>query len=121
RIPSYEAQGVDFVANQSAPSVPAGLHILTVMGLNTLIHPTTPLAGATAGDRAPGSSLLGKATDPTALKSIAGEGTLVSSISSSLGVAGILGKTAAGTPTIPASLTPQQLWSVYDMPAANVG
>src|SRR6185312_13226059 len=76
-IGSYEAQGVHFLANQSAPSVPAGLHILTVMGLNTLIHPTTPLAGATAGDRAPGSSLLGKATDPTALKSIAGEGTLV--------------------------------------------
>lgn len=120
-IGSYEAQGVRFLANQTAPSVPAGLHILTVMGLNTLIHPTTPLAGASAGDRAPGSSLLGKATDPSALKSIAGEGSLVSSISSSLGVAGILGETAAGAPTIPASLTPQQLWSVYDMPAANVG
>ncbi|HTU95470.1 MAG TPA: S53 family peptidase [Solirubrobacteraceae bacterium] len=120
-IGSYEAQGVHFLANASAPSVPAGLHILTVMGLNTLIHPTTPLSGATAADRAPGSSLLGKSTDPTALKSIAGEGSLVNSISSSLGVAGILGKTAAGAPTIPASLTPQQLWSVYDMPSANTG
>ncbi len=120
-IGSYEAQGVHFLANQSAPSVPAGLHVLTVMGLNTLIHPTTPLAGATAADRAPGSSLLGQATDPAALKSIAGEGSLVNSISSSLGVAGILGKTAAGAPTIPASLTPQTLWSAYDMPAENVG
>jgi kumamolisin len=55
-IGSYEAQGVRFLANQSAPSVPAGLHILTVMGLNTLIHPTTPLSGATAADRAPASS-----------------------------------------------------------------
>ena len=120
-IGSYEAKGVHFLANQSAPSVPAGLHVLTVMGLNTLIHPTTPLAGATAGDRAPGSSLLGQATDPSALKSIAGEGSLVNSISSTLGVAGILGKTAAGAPTIPASLTPQTLWGVYDMPSANVG
>ena len=27
----------------------------------------------------------------------------------------------AGTPTIPAALTPQDLWSVYDMPSNNVG
>ena len=120
-IGSYEAQGVRFLANESAPSVPKGLHILTVMGLNTLIHPTTPLTGASAANRAPGSTLLGRATDPSGLTQIAGEGSLVNSISSSLGVAGILGKTAAGAPTIPASLTPQQLWSVYDMPAANVG
>jgi pseudomonalisin len=120
-IGSYEAKGVHFLANESAPSVPAGLSVLTVMGLNTLIHPATPLTGATAADRAPGSSLLGRATDPSALKSIAGEGSLVNSISSSLGIAGILGKTAAGAPTIPAALTPQQLWSVYDMPSANTG
>ena len=120
-IGRYEAQGVRFLANQSAPSVPAGLHVLTVMGLNTLIHPTTPLAGASAANRAPGSSLLGQATDPSALKSIAGEGSLVNSISSTLGIAGILGKAAAGAPTIPAALTPQTLWSVYDMPGANIG
>jgi pseudomonalisin len=120
-IGSYEAQGVRFLANESAPSVPAGLHVLTVMGLNTLIHPTTPLTGATAASRAPGSSLLGPATDPGALRSIAGEGSLVNSITSTLGVAGLLGKTAAGAPTVPAALTPQTLWSVYDMPAANVG
>jgi pseudomonalisin len=120
-IGSYEAQGIRFLANQSAPSVPAGLRVLTVMGLNTLIHPTTPLTGASTANRAPGSSLLGQATDPSALKSIAGEGSLVNSISSSLGVAGILGQTAAGTPTIPAALTPQTLWSVYDMPGENVG
>ena len=75
-IGSYQAKGVTFLANSSAPSVPAGLDVLTVMGLNTLIHPTTPLTGAHRGDRAPGSTLLGKATEPAALKSIPGEGGL---------------------------------------------
>jgi subtilase family serine protease len=143
-IGSYEAKGVRFLANADAPSVPAGLDVLTVMGLNTLIHPTTPLTGARAGDRAPGSTLLGKATDPAALKSIPGEGPLVAGIASKLGAAGILGRAgggqvtvpvagpvtvpgtglsspAAGVPTIPAELTPQQLWSVYDMPSDNLG
>jgi pseudomonalisin len=121
KINSYEARGTRFLANAAAPSVPAGLRVLTVMGLNTLIHPTTPLAGAHRGDRAPGSSVLGRSTSPTALKSIAGEGTLVSTVTSKLGVAGILGKTSAGTPEIPAELTPQELWSIYDMPSANTG
>jgi pseudomonalisin len=121
RIGSYEAQGIKFLANSTAPSVPAGLRVLTVMGLNTLVHPTTPLAGASPGNRAPGSSLLGRSTSPAALHGIAGEGSLVGTISSKLGVAGILGKTSAGTPTIPAELTPQQLWSIYDMPSNNLG
>ena len=151
-IGAYEAKGVRFLANASAPSVPAGLDVLTVMGLNTLVHPTTPLAGAHAGDRAPGSTLLGKATDPAALKSIPGEGSLIAGITSKLGAAGVLGQAgagrvtapvagqvtapvagpvtvpgtglstpAAGVPTIPAELTPQQLWSVYDMPSDNRG
>jgi pseudomonalisin len=120
-IDSYQAKGVHFLANATAPSVPAGLHVLTVMGLNTLIHPATPLANAHGRNTAPGSAVLGRATDPAALKGISGEGSLVSSISSELGVAGILGKTSAGAPTIPAQLTPQQLWSVYDMPADNLG
>jgi pseudomonalisin len=121
RIGRYEARGVRFLANATAPSVPAGLHVLTVMGLNTLVHPTTPLANASAGDRAPGSTRLGHSTSPTALKSIPGEGTLLGSITSTLGVTGILGKTSASAPEIPAELTPQQLWSIYDMPAGNVG
>jgi pseudomonalisin len=133
RIGRYRAGGVTFLANGSAPSVPAGLRILTVMGLNTLVHPTTPLAGAHAGDPAPGSSLLGRSTAPSALHSIPNEGSLVSSITSKLGVAGILGKTgvpgtlgktgglSASVPTIPAQLTPQDLWSIYDMPSNNVG
>jgi subtilase family serine protease len=141
-IGAYEAKGVRFLANASAPSVPAGLDVLTVMGLNTLIHPTTPLTGAHGSDRAPGSTLLGKATDPAALKSIPGEGSLVAGIASKLGATGILGQAgggqvpvagpvtvpgtglstpAAGVPTIPAELTPQQLWSVYDMPSGNLG
>ena len=147
-IGRYEARGVHFLANASAPSVLAGLHVLTVMGLNTLIHPTTPLAGAHRGAAAPGSTLLGKATDPATLKSIPGESALMASISAKLG-AGILGKTpvtvpgagpvsvpgsgpvsvpgvgtvspAAGVPTIPAQLTPQALWTAYDMPANNLG
>jgi pseudomonalisin len=121
RIGRYEARGVRFLANATAPSVPAGLHVLTVMGLNTLVHPTTPLANASAGDRAPGSTRLGHSTSPTALKSIPGEGTLLGSITSTLGVTGILGKTSASAPEIPAELTPQQLWSIYDMPAGNLG
>jgi pseudomonalisin len=120
-IGSYQARGTTFLANNSAPSVPAHLDVLTVMGLNTLIHPTTPLTGATAANRAPGSTLLGKSTSPTALKSIAGEGALLHSVTGTLGLAGVLGTTSAGTPTIPAELTPQDLWSVYDMPANNVG
>jgi pseudomonalisin len=125
-IGRYQAKGVHFLANSTAPSVPSGLHVLTVMGLNTLIHPTTPLTNAGAGNRAPGSSLLGRATDPAALKGISGEGSLLGSITSQPGLAGILGQAgaatpAAGTPTIPAQLTPQQLWSVYDMPSDNVG
>jgi pseudomonalisin len=120
-IGSYQAHGTHFLANTSAPSVPAGLHVLTVMGLNTLIHPSTPLTAAGASDRAGIDTVLGKSTSPTALKSIAGEGGLLGSITGKLGVSGILGKTAAGTPTIPAALTPQDLWSVYDMPSNNTG
>src|ERR1700722_3481160 len=37
-INRYEAKGVSFLANAGAPSVPAGLNVLTVMGLNTLVH-----------------------------------------------------------------------------------
>jgi pseudomonalisin len=128
RIGRYEAGGTHFLANSTAPSVPAGLHVLTVMGLNTLLHPTTPLAGATRQNRAPGSADLGRSTAPSALGAISGEGPLLSSITSKLGVAGILGKSslpgvapAAGTPQIPAQLTPQDMWSVYDMPSNNIG
>jgi pseudomonalisin len=121
-IGSYQARGSRFLANSSAPSVPAGLDVLTVMGLNTLIHPTTPLAGATRSDPTGGTdSVLGKSTSPTALKSIPGESGLLGSLGQTPGVGGVLGKTAAGTPTIPAELTPQDLWSVYDMPSNNVG
>ncbi|HEX4008735.1 MAG TPA: S53 family peptidase [Solirubrobacteraceae bacterium] len=141
-IGGYQSQGVHFLANSAGPSVPAGLHVLTVMGLNTLVHPTTPLAGAHRGDPAPGSSVLGKPADPAALSSIPREGGLVDSITSALGsaVLGVAPVTApaggvlttvtgaatsavpnAGTPEIPAELTPQQLWSVYDMPSDNTG
>jgi subtilase family serine protease len=133
QIGSYEAKGVRFLANASAPSVPGGLGVLTVMGLNTLMHPTTPLVNAKSGARAPGSSVLGLPTDPAALKGITGEGSLLSSIGSQLGVPGtkpgvpgVLSKAAASTPaasvpTIPAQLTPQALWSIYHMPANNIG
>ena len=64
QINKYSAKGVDFLANATPPSVPAGLDVLTVMGLNTLQHPTTPLTGAHQGSPAPGSSVLGKSTAP---------------------------------------------------------
>jgi pseudomonalisin len=125
-IGRYDDQSVSFLANSTAPSVPAGLDVLTVMGLNTLVHPTTPLTGAHPGDPAPGSSALGRATDPAALKNIPGESALLNQLTSVPGVSGILGTLkgsvpAAGTPEVPVELTPQQLWSVYDMPSNNMG
>ena len=104
QINKYSAKGVSFLANATPPSVPAGLDVLTVMGLNTLQHPTTPLTGAHKGSPAPGSSVLGKSTAPG---------------SSVLGSVG-LGQ-ASGTPQIPSALTPQDMWSIYDMPTVNEG
>ena len=74
------------------------------MGLNTLQRPTTPLTGAHQGSPAPGSSVLGKSTAPGR----------PCSASIRLGQ-------ASGTPEIPTALTPQDMWSIYDMPAVNVG
>ena len=130
----YEAKGIGFLANDSAPSVPAHLDILAVVGLNTLEHPTTPLLGAHRGAPAPGSSVLGLSTAPASLPSIPGEGTLTNTINGVLGglpgapgVAGglplskRLSVPAASVPTIPAVLTPQDMWSIYDMPSNNMG
>jgi pseudomonalisin len=121
RINRYRAHGTRFLANSSAPSVPRGLHVLTIMGLNTLIHPTTPLTGARRSDRAPASKVLGRSTAPSALGSIPGEQSLLAAITGKLGASGVLGKVASGTPEIPAELTPQQLWSIYDMPSSDQG
>ncbi len=134
----YEAKGITFLANASPPSVPAHLDVLTIVGLNTLDHPTTPLTGAHKGLPAPGSSVLGLSTVPAALPSIPGEGTLTNTIGNILGsLAGgtpsLPGGTpsvpltkklnipAASVPVIPAQLTPQDMWSVYDMPSNNMG
>ena len=46
RIGTYSLKGVSFVANETAPSVPAGRSILTVVGLNTLQRFATPKAPA---------------------------------------------------------------------------
>lgn len=118
-IERYVAKGVHFLANATPPSVPAHLPVLAIMGLNTLQHPTTPLSGAHAGSRAPGSSLLGRSTAPGVLGSIRGEGKLARALFGSLGSVGT--HTAAGAPVVPAALAPQDLWSIYDMPAANTG
>ncbi|HEY7010269.1 MAG TPA: protease pro-enzyme activation domain-containing protein, partial [Jatrophihabitantaceae bacterium] len=104
QINKYSARGVSFLANATPPSVPVGLDVLAVMGLNTLQHPTTPLTGAHTGSPAPGSSVLGKSTAPG------------SSVLASVG----LGQ-ASGTPEIPTALTPQDMWSIYQMPAVNTG
>ncbi len=129
----YSVKGTNFLANNSAPSVPAHLDILDIVGLNTLDRPTTPLAGAHRGAPAPGSSLLGLPTAPASLPSIPGEGTLTGTIENTLGslpgVTGIPGTPlnrhlnvpAASVPTIPAELTPQDMWSIYDMPSNNMG
>ena len=129
----YSAKGTNFLANDSAPSVPAHLDVLAIVGLNTLDRPTTPLAGAHRGAAAPGSSVLGLSTAPASLPSIPGEGTLTSTINNTLGslpgLPGIQGIAlnrhvsvpAASVPTIPAELTPQDMWSIYDMPSNNMG
>jgi subtilase family serine protease len=139
----YEAKGVTFLANASAPSVPAHLDIFDVVGLNTLDRPTTPLENAHRGAPAPGSSALGLSAAPAALPSIPGEGTLTDTIGSILGslpggtpslpggtpsVPGGLEKKSSlpglpsvSVPTIPAELTPQDMWSIYDMPSNNMG
>jgi pseudomonalisin len=129
----YQAKGTTFLANNSAPSVPAHLDIFDVVGLNTLDHPTTPLENAHKGVPAPGSSVLGLSTAPASLPSIPGESTLTNTIQNVLGglpggVGGIsiplkakLSVPAASVPTIPAELTPQDMWSIYDMPSNNMG
>jgi pseudomonalisin len=133
KVNRYSAHGTSFLANDSAPSVPAHLDVLAIVGLNTLDRPTTPLAGAHRGAPAPGSSLLGLPTAPASLPSIPGEGTLTGTIQNVLGslpgVPGIPGTPlnrhlsvpAASVPTIPAELTPQDMWSIYDMPSNNMG
>ena len=130
----YQAKGTTFLANNSAPSVPAHMDILAIVGLNTLEHPTTPLLDAHRGAPAPGSSVLGVSTAPASLPSIPGEGTLTNTINNVLGglpglpggnPLGSLNKRlsvpAASVPTIPAELTPQDMWSIYDMPSNNMG
>jgi pseudomonalisin len=127
----YSAKGTSFLANATPPSVPAHLDILDVVGLNTLEHPTTPLTGAHRGVPAPGSTVLGLSTAPASLPSIPGESTLTGTITSVLGslpgLPGVnslskkLSVPAASVPTIPAELTPQDMWSIYDMPSNNVG
>jgi pseudomonalisin len=127
RINRYSARGIEFLANASPPSVLRGLDVLAVMGLNTLQHPTTPLSGAHRGARAPGSKLLGRSTAPAALKSIPGESQLLGALPGTLpgvgapAAAGIRALPSAGTPVIPAALTPQDMWSIYDMPSDNTG
>ncbi len=134
KINRYTAKGVSFLANATPPSVPAHLDVLAIVGLNTLDHPTTPLTGAHRGVPAPGSTVLGLSTAPASLPSIPGEGTLTGTISGVLGslpglpggVGGValsrrLSLPAASVPTIPAELTPQDMWSIYDMPSNNMG
>ena len=69
-IHSYSARGTHFLANRYAPTAPKDAGVLAIMGLNTLVHPTTPQAG--------------------------------------------------GVPQT-GELTPQDLWSIYDLPAGNAG
>ena len=133
KINRYRAKGVTFLANSKPPSVPAHLDVLAIVGLNTLEHPTTPLENAHKGKPAPGSSVLGLSTAPASLPSIPGEGTLTTTLTNVLGsLPGVPGANplplnkhlsvpAASVPTIPAELSPQDMWSIYDMPQDNMG
>ncbi len=117
----YSAKGTEFLANAQPPSVPRGLDVLTIMGLNTLEHPTTPLAGASRADRAPGSTLLGRSTAPASLPSIPGESQLLGSLPGGLGSTLHTAVATPSVPVVPAELTPQDMWSIYDMPSNNEG
>lgn len=56
-IDAYSVKGVSFVANKTAPLVPSGASIMSVVGLNTLQRfatPKDPSGGAPAAPSAPG-------------------------------------------------------------------
>jgi len=85
-VRAYTAGGTGFLANDRAPSVPGALGIVSVIGLNTLQHFSTPhsttatASGQTTANPTPAP--LGLYTD---------------------------------------SYTPQDLWSLYEQPANNMG
>jgi pseudomonalisin len=83
QIGSYSSKGVPFLANESAPTVPAGDSITTVVGLNTLQKFSVP------------QTPVGQVTPPPVPTST---GCLPSCV-----------------------YTPQDMWSMYDMPATDQG
>jgi pseudomonalisin len=99
RIHAYSARGTSFLANRYSPSVPAGLRVLDVVGLNTLQHPTTPLYGVRARTKAARAAALPQLPGVPQVK---------------------LPVPSAGTPT-PGELTPQDMWSIYDLPRSDLG
>jgi pseudomonalisin len=94
-IRRFTSGGVSFLANTLAPSVPADLPILSVVGLNTYQKfSATP-----------------RSWSPAAVK-------VVGTLGSALG--GLSAPLPAGLPNVLAT-TPQSLWSVYDQPDAFRG
>lgn len=90
-IASFDSKGVSFLANETGPVVPSGDSIYDVLGLNTLQHETVP--------QEPTADL---ATSISSLRSVV----------PSIGLPGCLPS---------CTYTPQDLWSLYDMPATDEG
>lgn len=92
-IASYTSQGVSFLANETRPRrwSPSSDSIYDVIGLNTLQHETIP--------QVPTADL---ATTLSSLRSLA----------PSIGLPGCLPS---------CTYTPQDMWSLYDMPASDEG
>ena len=62
QIDKYQAKGVSFLANTSAPTVPAGDSIYTVVGLNTLQHFTPSPLGPPANAAKPSAPTAAQGT-----------------------------------------------------------
>jgi subtilase family serine protease len=85
-LDTYSANGRTFYANAVAPTVPAGLGVGDVVGLNDVNHPQTPRVASA------GTAKTTTASVPTS---------------------GNVPKTGL--------LSPQDLWSIYDLPSTNIG
>lgn len=100
---NYTSQGKTFIANSTVPSLPAALHVQTVVGLNTIQAAVPDKADFTASAKQSGSFTSRVATGTTAKAATSGPKPAV------------LGLTPNGP------FTAQDMWSLYDLPDTNKG
>lgn len=100
-IQQFQSGATTFLANTGAPQVPASLPILSVLGLNTFQRFSTPARPAATASAAPATAPLANVV----------HGTL-----------GAVGNTVKAATSVNVGITtPQNLWSVYQQPAAYRG